>query len=78
MDRWRSEHELAQAEWWTLEECMRHLAISKATLYRYRAAGLAVTKHRQDGRLVSFVKRAEAQRIYREQRHAAKASHFPA
>lgn len=78
MERWRDEHELARAEWWTLEECMRHLDISRATLYRYRAEGLTVTKHRQNGKLIAFVKRADAQRHYRTQRHAANTARFQA
>lgn len=78
MDRYRSESELAVAEWWTLEECMRHLDISRRTLNRYRAAGLAVTKHRQETRLVAFVKRADAQRHFRAGRHAARSARFQA
>jgi predicted site-specific integrase-resolvase len=57
---------------------MRHLGISRATLYRYRKEGLGVTKHRQDGRLVAFVKRVEAQTHFRQQRHAAKDARFQA
>lgn len=78
VQRWRDEHELAQAEWWTLEECRRHLGISERTLRRYRAAGLDVHEGRVDGRRVALVKRVDAQGHFREKRHAAITARFQA
>lgn len=76
MDRWRSERELAAAEWWTLDECMRHLDISARTLRRYRDEGLAVLESRVDGKRVALVKRIEAQRHFRDRRHAQRNTRF--
>jgi hypothetical protein len=73
MERWRDEQELARADWWTLEECMRHLDIKPSTLRRYRANGLATVSGRIDGRRVTLVKRVDAQGHYRGRRHAEKA-----
>lgn len=78
MDRWRSEHELAQAEWWTLDECRRHLGISERTLRRYIRNGLPLYRLNRREVAASWVKRVDAQAIYRRARHAERSTRFQA